>query len=213
MYPATVDDANSAGTYDSNVKSAADAVKALLRNAQAKYEAGKVTSEELSALISATKALQAANVDTLMLVERIAQAQVLADSAYISNDDATAQFGDVTSDQKATFLEAIAAAQAAVAPSAHPSQASLATALATLNAAYKTFNAERKTFKTNKWYYIRSTEAKNYSITEIPAWRGSQYLFVSGANAQKPYVEGKRQGKVEPVRYGLKTVVDPVDGT
>ena len=211
MYPATVDDANSAGTYDSNVKSAADAVKALLRNAQAKYEAGKVTSEELSALISATKALQAANVDTLMLVERIAQAQVLADSAYISNDDATAQFGDVTSDQKATFLEAIAAAQAAVAPSAHPTQTTLATALATLNAAYKTFNAERKTFEVGKWYYMRSTETKSYETVDIPAWH-AQYIYACGNNAQKPYVVGQNQTKVEPIRYGLYTVIDPATG-
>ena len=213
MYPATVDAANSVSSYNSDVKNAADAVSALLPNARAKYAAGTVTRDELSALISATEALQALNVDTLPLVARIAEAQVLADSSYIALSEDAAQYGDVTSDQKATFLEAIAAAQAAVAPSAHPSQASLATALATLNAAYKTFNAERKTFKTNKWYYIRSTETKSYSTTEIPAWRGSQYLFVSGANAQKPYVEGKRQGKVEPVRYGLKTVVDPVDGT
>ena len=183
MYPATVDEANSPVAYNAAIKAAADAVKALISTAKTEYAAGKSTQETIDALKTATATLVAANIDTMTLKSRILAAQVLADSAYVYEEEAKAEYGDVSADQKAAFLAAIATAKTALQPAIHPTQESLQAAYDKLNAAYFAFNAQRKTFELNKWYYLQSLEKYNYHGTNFQ-WRGGHIYYAAGATAQ-----------------------------
>ena len=186
MYPAIYDEANSSYSYLSGMKAAVDELTSQYTQGQTQYAAGKSTQETIDKLKAATLAVSALNVDTLPLALRTLKAQILADSAYICDESENAKYGDVTTAQKAEFLSAIAAAKVATAKTSHPTQTSLQTAYKALNDAYFKFNKERKTFEINKWYFLRSTETRDYSTTEYPEWRGGHVVYATGNNPQAP---------------------------
>ena len=200
-YPATVDEANSSAVYDANVKAAADIVKDLVNTGKAQLAAGKSTQLTLDALVEATAKLKEVDIDTMGVKLRLLQAQVLADSSYVYDNEDEAQFGDVSADQKATFEAAMAAAQKAIQPATHPTQASLAEAYNALDKAYWTFNSQRKTFELNKWYYLRSAEKFGYHGKSF-AWRGGHYYYASGASAQNAIQTDTLAYRVPEIRWG-----------
>ena len=200
-YPATVDEANSPAVYDANVKAAVDIVKDLVNTGKAQLAAGTSTQVTLDALAEATAKLKEVNIDTMGVKLRLLQAQILADSSYVCDNEDEAQFGDVSTDQKATFEAAIAAAQKTIQPATHPTQASLVEAYNALDKAYWTLNSERKTFELNKWYYLQSAEKFGYHGKSY-AWRGGHYYYASGANVQNAIQPDTVAYRGHEIRWG-----------
>ena len=205
VYNATADEVNSPTVYNTEVKTAVDALKPLVKEGWAAYKAAHVSKEQITNLTAATKALEAVVPNSWRLLSRIYDAKVLRDSAYAEDEPEYQQYGDVTEAEKANFTNAIETAETAMAPESHPTIESLNSAYDALNNAYFDFNAKRKTFETDTWYYITSTEYQAYHFQGNYAWRGNNHVYASGNIPQNALTEHKMGNIASPVLWGHYT--------
>ncbi len=169
-----------------------DAVKPMLADAAEKVASeDMISSNYVTELQKAVESLKAVVPNSQKLAERIADAQILADSTYAVEEVSEMEYGDVTIAQKEAFTQAIETATQAMQLESKPTPASLEAAYDALNKAYWTLNAQRKTFEVGKWYYLISTEYQGYHVRDNYAWRGNQMIYACGANAQAPIQAGK----------------------
>ncbi|MBP3774140.1 MAG: hypothetical protein ILA34_02170, partial [Bacteroidaceae bacterium] len=138
VYPAVANSAKSSSVYDAATKAAVDALDALVAQAKTEQAAEKVTQETLDALYAAVAKVNEVAPDSMQLVGRILDAQVLADSSYVEDNVADQQYGDVTAAQKSVLEAAIAKAKSVI--GTNFSQADLDAAYNELDAAFWTLN-------------------------------------------------------------------------
>ena len=207
VYDAEEDTANSPATYNTEIKKAADAVKALLADARAAYKAENVSKDQLEKFQAAVSDLEKVAPDTAQLYSRIVEAKVLNDSTYTPDleQGEKYQYGDVTADQKAAFETAIQNAEKAMSFTSHPTKESLQKAYEDINNAYFTLLKQRKSFELDKWYYIVSTEYQGYHCRWNWNWRGNQMVYACGDIPQAPLKEGVMGNIASPVRWGHYT--------
>ena len=205
VFDAEKDAANSPVEYNAAIKQPAENLAKLLAEAKAAYTAKDVSPELLVNTRKAVEELNKVAPDTTTLFARILDAEVLRDSSYVEDALPNQQYGDVTSDQKATFEAAIASARTAILPASHPTQESLKTAYEALDKAYLQMNSEKKTFELDKWYYIVSTEYQGYHCRWNWAWRGNQMVYACGDIPQEKLIEHKMAYPASHVRWGHYT--------
>lgn len=151
VYEVELDEENSPYNYVPGLKEAADKLKALIDNAQAKIEANTVTKEEVDEIIAATQAVLDLTPDTEPLENLISEVQSYVDK--FGYDD---QYGDVTGEQYDDII--IALDEAADYDHEKPLRADLDAKVAALQAAFDLYKSQQKQFEPNKWYYIYNTD-------------------------------------------------------
>ena len=204
VYPAVANDAKSSSVYNSELGAAVAELKGYVAQGKTEQAAEKVTQETLDKIYAAAAKVQSLAPDSMQLVGRILDAQVLADSSYVEDNVEDQQYGDVTAAQKSVLEAAIAKAKGVL--GTNFSQADLDAAYNDLDAAFWTLNGQRKTFEVGKWYYMVSPETYSY---HAPAghysWRGGHLIYACGNGAQPWIEDGKLGNTVEPIRWGHYT--------
>lgn len=168
VYEAELDEENSPYNYVPGLKEAADKLKALIDNAQAKIEANTVTKEEVDEIIAATQAVLDLTPDTQPLENLISEVQSYVDK--FGYDD---QYGDVTGEQYDEIILAID--DAADYDHEKPLRADLDAKVAALQAAFDLYKSQQKQFEPGKWYYISNTDQSRTGSTEQGTGTGDIY--------------------------------------
>jgi hypothetical protein len=158
LYNAVANQAKSQYYYTAGVKEAADALKSLIDQVQAKIDANTLTNvEDTVALNKAIAALGALVYNPASFTYLVNDAQNYADNAEVGTDIAQFAQGDVDA-----LKTAITTAKSSVSYDV-VKRAEFEAAKASLETAVETFLSKVNTITPNKWYYIvNAADATTY---------------------------------------------------
>ena len=152
VYKTIHDTDNDPYTYVEGLKDLADELKQLIDDGNKKVDENTtITQEEVDKIIEITNKVVALTPNTEPLDTRIAEVK-----AYIGKFGDNDEWGDVTSEQYGTILDA--ADEADSYDHERPTVADLDTRLNKLNAAFDLYKSQQKQPEAGTWYYISNMD-------------------------------------------------------
>ncbi len=159
MYKVVFNEENSPYNYIEGLKDLADQLNAAIEKGKESVANNNATEEEVAKIIELTNKVDALTPKTESLENKLAEVK-----KYVNKFSDEDNWGDVTSEQYETILDAIEDAEGY--DHDKPLQADLDTRLANLNAAYALYLTQQKKPEANTWYYISNTDNSRAGYTE-----------------------------------------------
>ncbi len=159
MYDVVLNEDNSPYNYIEGLKELVDQLNEEIAKGKESVANNNATEEAVARIIELTNKVVALTPNTDPLDEKLAEVK-----EYVNKYSDEDNWGDVTSEQLETILDAIGEAEEY--DHDQPQQADLDQRLAKLTAAFALYKTQQKKPETGVWYYISNTDKSRAGYTE-----------------------------------------------